>query len=331
MRASRLVSILLLLQTRGRLTAQQLADILEVSVRTIYRDMDALTASGVPLFGEPGKDGGYQVLDGYRTKLTGLNADEAQTLFLTGLPTAAADLGLGDAVAAAGRKLTAALPPELRDRAARLQQRFHLDTPDWYRDTERVPHLTAVADAVWNQRLLRMRYRRYGEPDGAARTIAPYGLVLKAGQWYLVGDHRDGGDAARLRIYRVARILDITALPGHFDRPPDFDLAAYWRTQVADFDTRRYTFDAVVRLSPEALDRLPDVLEPAAVDAAQHSAAAPDPHGWRRVTIPMESVDRATRDLFELGPGTEVLSPPELRDHIIDILHAMSSAYDPTL
>src|SRR5882724_8126013 len=147
MRASRLVSLLLLLQTRDRMTAQELADELVVSVRTVYRDVESLSTAGIPVYGEAGHDGGYRLLDGYRTRLTGLTVAEAESLFLTGIPAAAADLGLGAAVTAAQLKLMAALPAELRDRAGQVAERFHLDAPSWYRDAEHVPHLTAVANA----------------------------------------------------------------------------------------------------------------------------------------------------------------------------------------
>jgi len=228
MRASRLVSMLLLLQTRGRLTARQLADTLEVSVRTVYRDVESLGAAGVPVYGEPGHDGGYQLLDGYRTQLTGFTEGEAESLFLTGLPGAAADLGLGATVTAAQLKLLAALPAELRDRAGRVAERFHLDAPSWYREADATPYLSTVAAAVWRQRALRMRYLRWAAPQEVTRVVAPHGLVLKAGRWYLVARHpADHGDA--LRTYRVSRLLSAELLDEPFERLPGFVLADHWR------------------------------------------------------------------------------------------------------
>src|SRR6266498_2330111 len=168
-RASRLVSVLLLVQTRGRLTARQLADELDVSVRTIYRDVDSLHAAGVPLYGDAGRAGGYQLLDGYRTRLTGLTSEEAESLLLAGLPGPAAELGLGSVVAAASLKLMAAMPPELRDRAGRISSRFHLDAPSWYHDPEETPYLAAVADAVWHERVVRIRYHWWKEPQEVTR------------------------------------------------------------------------------------------------------------------------------------------------------------------
>ena len=356
MRASRLLSVLLLLQTRGRLTAQQLAAELEVSVRTIYRDMESLHAAGVPLYGDAGSGGGYQLLDGYRTQLTGLTTDEAEALFLAGLPGPAAELGLGAVVAAAQLKLLAALPVELRDRAGRIQQRFYLDSPAWYHDTDETPHLTAVAAAVWNQRRIEIRYSRWAAPTEVIRTLEPYGVVLKAGRWYLVArslpdDPTDGPtpdpsdtDAAgatevaasapaggsvrdRTRTYRVSEILDLRELAETFDRPADFDLADYWRRYLADFDTRRLHEHAVVRLSPHALCRLPRLLEPAVVRTVTATAEPPDADGWVRAVLPIESVDHATNALLPLGSDVEVLQPPQLRDRIATIVRSMVAIY----
>src|SRR5689334_14197279 len=198
MRASRLLSLLLLLQARGRMTAQALADELEVSVRTIYRDVDSLHAAGVPLYGDAGRAGGYQLLDGYRTRLTGLTSEEAGTLFLAGIPGPAAELGLGAVLAAAELKLRASLPGELAERAEAVRERFHLDAPGWFRADEPVPHLSIVADAVWRDRQLAVRYRRWKAPREVTRTLHPLGVVLKAGRWYLMARAGD-----RITAYRV--------------------------------------------------------------------------------------------------------------------------------
>src|ERR1700739_1048836 len=191
MRASRLLSLLLLLQTRGRMTAQELAAELEVSVRTIYRDVDALSAVGVPLYGDAGHAGAYQLLGAFRTRLTGLTAAEAETLFLSGLRGPAAELGLASVVASATLKLRAALPQSLRENADRLRERFYLDARGWYRQSEDVPHLPVVAAAVWDRQVLEIRYERWKEPAEVVRKIEPYGLVIKAGIWYVVA--RCGG------------------------------------------------------------------------------------------------------------------------------------------
>src|SRR5687768_17167482 len=214
MRASRLISLLMLLQARGRMTARELADELEVSIRTVYRDVEALHSAGIPLYGDAGPSGGYRLLDGYRTRLTGLTSGEAESLFLAGLPGPAAELGLGSVVAAAQLKMMAALPDELRDRAGRISSRFHLDTPGWYHDPDETPYLAAVADAVWNERVLRIRYHRWKAPRDVTRTLEPYGLVLKAGRWYLVARGTE-----RVSAYRVSAILELEPTEEYFIRP----------------------------------------------------------------------------------------------------------------
>jgi predicted DNA-binding transcriptional regulator YafY len=343
-RASRLLSVLLLLQARGRLTAQQLADELGVSVRTIYRDVESLHAAGVPLYGDAGPAGGYQLVAGYRTRLTGLTAGEAEALFLAGLPGPAAELGLGAVVAATQLKLMAALPAELRDRAGRIQERFHLDAPSWYRGYDDAPHLAAVADAVWNQRRIQVRYRRWAEPVEVTRTLAPYGLVVKAGRWYLVArsepptPHVEAealtaqtpagrGGVDRIRTYRVAEILELHPLDEQFERPGDFDLAGHWRAYVAEFDARRYRSKAVLRLSPRAWERLPHLLDPAVVRAAERSAGEPDAAGWTEVVIPIESVAHAATELLRLGADVEALAPPELRASLAETADGIATLY----
>jgi predicted DNA-binding transcriptional regulator YafY len=295
---------------------------LEVSVRTIYRDVDSLNAAGVPMYGEPGHEGGYQLLDGYRTRLTGLTTTEAESLFLTGLPAAAAELGLATAVTTAQLKLKAALPAELRDRAGRIAERFHLDTPSWYHDAEHTPHLALIADATWNQHAVRIRYFRWAEPHEVTRTVRPHGLVLKAGNWYLVA-HNQG----RFRTYRISRILDVDMLPQPFDRVEGFDLASHWNRYLDHFDRRRHRHAAILRLSRRGLDRLPHLLEPAAVHAAERTAVGPNPAGWTEVEIPIESIEAAVPELLKFGADVEVIGPEDLRKEIIQTVRAMNHIY----
>ncbi|OXM65357.1 helix-turn-helix transcriptional regulator [Amycolatopsis vastitatis] len=331
MRATRLVSLLLLLQTRDRMTARELADALEVSVRTIYRDVDSLGAAGVPVYGEPGHDGGYRLLDGYRTRLTGLTADEAEALFLTGLPAAAAQLGLTAATTAAQLKLMAALPAELRDRAGRAAGRFHVDLPSWYLRAERPPHLAPIADATRDRHALRIRYLRWAEPHEISRTVQPHGLVLKAGNWYLVAR---GGE--QFRTYRISRILDVDVLPERFERAEGFDLASHWENYLDHFDRRRHRDTAVLRLSRRGLERLPELLEPAlAADAAlpddpvvaRKTRTGPDAAGWTELEIPIESVEAAVPGLLKFGADVEVVAPEALRAEVVRTLRAMTRVY----
>lgn len=323
MRASRLVSLLLLLQARGRLTADQLAAELEVSVRTIYRDVRSLHEAGVPLYGEAGDGGGYQLIDGYRTRLTGLTAGEAQTLFLAGLPAAAAELGLGAALAAAQLKLQAALPADLRQQAARVRDRFHVDAPGWYYDGDSCPYLADVADAVWNQRQIEVRYRRWAAPTDVTRTLEPHGLVLKAGKWYLVAR-----SAGQFRTYRVNQILGLTTLEGHFERAADFSLPAYWERSLTDFRAGLQQGQATIRLSPAGLRRMRELMSSAVIQSAGQTATAPDGQGWITAVIPVESADHAQAELLRLGSEAEVLAPRALRDRMRQAARSLGRMYD---
>ncbi|MFB9337041.1 helix-turn-helix transcriptional regulator [Actinoplanes octamycinicus] len=323
MRASRLLSLLLLLQNRGRMSATQLAAELDVTARTIYRDVEALVAAGVPVYAEHGPTGGYQLMDGYRTRLTGLTAEEAESLFLTGMPQPAAELGLGAQVAAAELKLMAALPTPYRDASIRIRQRFHLDAPGWYREPGRVPHLLAVAEALWQDQAIEVRYRRWSpEPGEVTRRLQPLGLVLKAGVWYLiaVGDERP-------RTYRVSAITGLRLLPDRFTRPDGFDLAEFWQHHVARFEQSDTDQVAVVTLSPRGVADLPDLLGPRAARTARGTLADPGPDGWRQATIPLESVPHAAASLLRLGVDVRVLEPPALVAHMAATIRAMARLY----
>ncbi|GLX02041.1 YafY family protein [Microtetraspora sp. NBRC 16547] len=322
MRASRLLSILLLLQSRGRLTARQLADELEVSVRTIYRDVESLHTAGIPLYGDAGHQGGYRLLDGFRTKLTGLTAQEAEALFLAGMPGPAAELGLGALAAAAELKIEAALPPALREGARRVREHFHLDAPGWYHDGDQAPHLPEVAGAVWNKRVLHVLYRRWAAPCEVERRLEPYGLVLKAGKWYLVA--RCEGT---MRTYRVNQILDLQVTDETFERPDGFDLAGHWREHLVDFRSRLFQGHAVIRLSPEGRERLSDEMSSAVIDAVDETAGAPDGQGWITATVPIESLTHAQKEFLKLGAEIEVLEPVELRRKLTEAAEALAALY----
>jgi predicted DNA-binding transcriptional regulator YafY len=309
MRASRLLSVVLLLQDRGRLTAQQIADELDVSVRTVYRDIGALGTAGVPVYGELGANGGYQLVDGYRTRLTGLTPQEAGTIFLAGVPDAAAELGLGAVLTTAELKLRAALPARLSRHVDEVRDRFHLDAAGWFRETETHPYLADLASAVWNRRRARMRYLRWRQPREVERDIEPLGIVLKAGVWYFVA--RVDGE---VRTYRVATILDLTVLDETFERPEDFDLAASWAEWAADFERRLHRDEATVRLSPAGLERIPYLMTRAMARNVRDTVGEPDADGWTTITLPIESVRHAHADFLRLGEDIQVLGPPELRE-----------------
>jgi predicted DNA-binding transcriptional regulator YafY len=322
MRAGRLVSLLLLLQTRGRLTARELADELEVSVRTVYRDVESLGSAGVPIYADRGPAGGYQLLDGYRTRLTGMTGDEAGTLFLAGMPGPAAELGLGSVLAAAQLKLRASLPGELAERADRVRERFHLDAPGWFRGDEPTPHLSTVADAVWRGRLLQVRYRRWKAPREVTRTLHPLGVVLKAGRWYLVATARE-----RVTAYRVSNILEAEALDVPAERPAGFDLAAFWREWAERYERSVYTSTATVRMTESALRMMAFVFPPEMSRTARELAGPPDEDGWLTTTVPIESIKQGHIELLKLGDEAEVLAPGELRERFAGTARGLAATY----
>ncbi|HEY4027196.1 MAG TPA: YafY family protein [Candidatus Dormibacteraeota bacterium] len=317
MRASRLVSILLLLQVHGRLPASALAERLEVSVRTIYRDLDALGEAGVPVCTQGGAGGGCWLVEGYRTRLTGLTAEEAQALFLAGVPGPAGELGLGIALATAQLKVLAALPEELRARAGRARGRFHLDAPRWFRPPAgELAQLGQIAAAVWEDRMLEVCHRREGRPP-VTRTVEALGLVVKAGVWYLVARQPPRDEP---HVYRLSRILAATALAESFVRPAGFELTDFWSRWSRAFETSLPRVEVVARMAPHVVPRARAV----AVDV---TTAEPEPGGWVRATLTMERLEWAEGAILGLGPGVEVLEPVELRERVAASARAIADGY----
>lgn len=311
MRAARLISLLLLLQVREFMSAPELARELEVSERTVARDVLALSAAGIPVYAERGRAGGYRLLGGYRSKLTGLHRSEAEALFLAGVPGAARDMGMAEAVSAARLKVSAALAPAFRDAPTRAAQRFHLDAPQWFREVEAPPLLSELAAAVWQDRVVRAGYRRRGgEVD---REIEPYGLVLKAGVWYLAGRFREN-----FLVYRADRFTRVERGEETFVRSADFDLPAFWEQRAAEFARSLLSERITVRISPDAVPALHAICDRPAVDDALAAAGDPDGQGWVTVALPVESMEVAYDQMFRLGPDVEVLAPAELRARIAD-------------
>ncbi len=321
MRASRLVNVLLLLQTRSRMTAAELAEELEVSVRTIYRDVEALAEAGVPIYAERGPHGGVRLVDGYRTRLTGLTAEEAEAVFLSGVPGPAAELGLGTVVAAARLKVMAAMPPELRVRAGRIAERFYLDAPGWFQASEELPHLETLAGAVWQSHQVKILYRR-GERGGIVdRQVDPLGLVLKGGRWYLVAQAETS-----VRTYRVSRILEVTVLSERFERPADFDLADHWDRSTTAYEQQADHIELTVRMAPEWID---DFVSHAGHRLVGEAIRVPDPDlpGQVRLTVTFDWIDEAVAVALRLGAHIEVLEPAWLRRAIFESATAIVARY----
>lgn len=319
MRASRLLSILITLQAQGQRSAASLAEELEVSVRTIYRDVDALSAAGVPIYAERGAGGGFRLLDGYKTRLTGMTRPEAEAMLFMGLPGPAMQLGLADAYFASRLKLLASLPQGMREEATRIASRFHLDTAAWNPDEASIYLLPDLAGAVWDQRRIRLDYESWTK--ASARLVDPLGLVLKAGTWYLVA--RDGG---RVLTYRLASIRAVAITDETFERDAQFDLAAHWRSAQEEFVARLQQDWAVVRVRADLAERLRLI---SAAVAQNLETLGPDPvdPDWVRARLPIEGLPHATREMLKFGPDLEVLEPAALRSALARAATAMAIIY----
>jgi len=319
MRASRLLSIMMLLQARGRLSAETLAEELEVSVRTIYRDIDQLSAAGVPVYADIGRNGGFALLDGWRTRLTGLTAPEARALFLSGLPGPASELGLGDEVAAAELKLLAALPADWQTEATRMSSRFHLDPRGWFSTGPRPEFLKAVAEAVWSERRILIKYDSWTQVS--ERVVEPLGLVLKGGVWYLVGRRENG-----LRTYRLSQIQALTMTEESFARPADFDLPKHWQESTASFEREVYVGVARVRATKAGVSRLKDISQ-RCKDEIEAQTLLFDADGYAEFDVPIEEEKWASREMTRAGAEVEVLAPESLRARMIEITTKLARSY----
>ncbi|KAA0931875.1 helix-turn-helix transcriptional regulator [Streptomyces apricus] len=321
MRAARLIKMVLLLQARASMTAAELARELEVSERTITRDAQALSEAGVPVYADRGRTGGYRLVGGYRTRLTGLARSEAEALFLSGVPGALREMGLEDAASAARLKVTAALLPSLKDASRSAAQRFLLDAPAWFAEPQTPVLLPAVAEAVWDDRRITARYRRDG--TDVERALEPYGLVLKAGVWYVCA-RVDG--PGTFRVYRLDRFTSVEPDGERFERDEDFDLPGFWAEQAEQFARSLLRATVVVRLTEAGARRLRYTVDPLSAQEALDRAGPPDAGGRVTLTLPVESYDVAYTQLLSLGPEVEVLEPAELRKRFSEAA-ARTAAY----
>ena len=336
MRADRLVSLVLLLQARGRTTAGALAAELGVSVRTVYRDLEALSAAGVPVLAESGPGGGCELLPGYRFPLRALSREEAEALIILGVPPALRELGLADAVTAAHRQIR--VTSGLAGDQAPAGPLIYLDMPRWFTSAEPVPQLQRLAQALRGGRRVDLRYRRAnGETDPAPRSVGPLGLVNKAGTWYLVaaaGEQRAAEQQAveqraveqRAAVFRVGRIISAQVRAEPFARPAGFELAAFWAEWSREFMATRPRLPVRLRASPHALAILPEVLGDYARDAID-AAGPPDEQGWRSLVLSFEHERAAAHRLAGFGPLVEVQSPLAVRDRLVETAQGTLERY----
>jgi predicted DNA-binding transcriptional regulator YafY len=317
MRADRLLSILLLLQVHHRMTTRELAKRLEVSERTIHRDMEALGTAGVPVTAERGIGGGWSLLEEYQTKLTGLTEAEIQALFLTTPTRLLADLGLHQASEAALIKLLAAIPSLSRRDAEYVRQRIHVDTAGWHHSEEAVPALPTLQEAIWQERKLLFTYQR-GDDTTVERLVDPLGLVAKGSAWYLIAAVED-----EIRTYRVSRVQSAKVTDQLCVRPQGFDLAAYWAQSSTHFVANLPRYPVTVRIAPEVLEQVYHAGRYARIDHVE----PPGADGWIMLRLLFENEDAACGYILSFGTQVEILDPQSLREKVIRLAESVAAFY----
>jgi predicted DNA-binding transcriptional regulator YafY len=320
MRADRLLSLLMLLQTRGRLSAAELASMLEVSERTIYRDIDALSAAGIPVYGEPGRGGGFDLLDSYRTSLTGLTDREVHALFMMSIPSPLTELGMSQDLQGAFLKLSAELNRTSRQEEIKLRPRIHLDWYGWYGMDEPVPFLRTIESAIWEDRRLNICYPMFHTLE-MEKQVDPYGLVAKAGVWYLVCAYR-----GRMRVHRVSELREVSLAGGTFSRMADFDLKRFWEQWCQRMETRHSSYPVAV-LAAEAFARDVPKYFMNGVQRKIIQQGTVDSNGRVRLQIFFESLEEARAVLLGFGGSLEVLEPLALCKSIEDYARQILSRY----
>jgi len=318
MRADRLLSILLLLQVHQRMTSHQLAKRLEVSERTIHRDMEALGTAGVPVVAERGSGGGWGLFEDYRTNLTGLTEAEIQTLFLTRPAHLLADLGLHQASEGALIKLLAALPSLSRRDAEYARQRIHVDSTSWHPAEDHVPTLPTLHDAIWQERKLHLTYQRTDDAT-VERLIDPLGLVAKGSTWYLVA-----AVEGEIRTYRVSRVQSARLTDQAYERPQNFDLAAYWAQSSTHFVANLPRYPVTVRIAADSLEHVYHAGRYARIEHADPA----DADGWIRLRLLFEQEEAACGYLLSFGTQVEIVEPLELRKKVIQLAESVLEFYE---
>jgi predicted DNA-binding transcriptional regulator YafY len=307
MRADRLLNIMLILQARGKTTSHNLAQELGVSRRTILRDIDSLSVAGVPVYAEGGHGGGFALDEAYRTTLTGLQADEIRTLFVTSNAQLLAEVGLGQASTTGLRKLLAGLPAAQQPSVAFIRQRLLIDPAWWWRDADLPSFWDQLQQAVYEDRCIRATYKTQAGKV-TERTLEPFSLVAKSSIWYLVA-RRDG----ELRSYRVSRFTHLELLSEHFNRPADFDLPTYWQTQLQEFTDSISDYRFTLCIHPDRLNFV-KWLAPGRCEVV----GSPDSQGWFTARVRLDTLDLAKMLVFGLGSQAQVLDPPELLNAVIN-------------
>jgi predicted DNA-binding transcriptional regulator YafY len=320
MRADRLLTLIMLLQKRGRMTAKEIAEKLEISERTVYRDIDALSSVGIPVYSESGRAGGYSLLEHFRTDLTGLTEREVRALFMINIPTPLEDLGLSQELRSALLKLSTALPDVQRGEEGWVRQRLHLDSTWWHQEEGAVPHLETIQQAVWQDRKILLAYRPL-PPVTVEQAVEAYGLVAKAGLWHLVY-HTNG----RFDVLRASTLYKATLLEETFLRQKDFDLEAFWEAWCKQQEESSTRYLVKLRVSPVFVPMLPLYFDNRVYDKIAKAGPA-DETGWITLELSFDSLEAARGRILAFGGAVEVLSPYALRISVMDFAAQIISRY----
>jgi len=307
----------MLLQSRGKLRAEELASELEVSARTIYRDIDALSASGVPVYADGGPGGGYSLLEGYRTELTGLSPEETEALLLLSLPGPLADLSISKKLKTAVLKVVSAAPPDLAQSEARMRQRLYLDPASWFSPGDEPRFLDELQNCVWRDQKAWMEYSDKKSAK-SGREICPYALVAKAAIWYLVADTEKG-----MRVFRVSRICSVKPLDARFERPENFDLRDFWEEWSGTFINSLHGYHTMISVASEGEGVIGDFWQ-GTVESLRNAAAE---DGWKRIDVTFANENEALWQILQFGALVRVESPPSLRDAVRDAALRIAGMY----
>ena len=316
MRADRLLSILLLLQNRGKMTSRELAQTLEVSERTVFRDMEALSASGIPILAERGREGGWMLTEGYRTSLTGMKPQEIGSLLLSADASIMKDLGIQDDYSSAVLKLEAASSHRTSNPANYLSERIHIDGASWHPSDETYPFLSVLQRALWEDRKVKITYLRSNETT--VRFIEPLGLVAKRGVWYVVAKSKD-----ELRTFRVSRLVNVEETHEWFKRPDDFDLKQYWEESTTAFKAALPKYQVKLRVRTSVLKELQRERF-VSVQLIEPTSNAE----WVNLDAEFNTIESACRIILSFSPSVIVLSPQELLEMVKSAIAKISAIYE---
>jgi len=320
MRADRLLALLMILQSRGRVTAHQLAQELEVSERTIYRDVVALNTAGIPIFTEGGPGGGIRLVESYRTDLTGLRSEEVEALSMLNIPEPLVKLGVGQELKAGLLKLAGAISPRLQEKQQQARARIHLDSAWWFQGEDAITCLPGLQEAVWGDKRCWIAYR------GDFRTrfeavIEPYALVAKASIWHLVFRLQE-----TMRVLRVSQIEEISILAERFQRAEDFELAEFWRGWCERIENEQPRFEVTALVAPALAERLTWLLKENQPDLL-NTPPGLERRDWKIMTLDFESFESARTRILGFGGAIEVLEPLALRCSLVDYAHQVAAVY----